>query len=186
VPDNEIKEEVAAMNPYGEWVERGMIDLQAWTETAKLPKTKMEFSQTNHKLNMFGYSSEKLEMLLLPMAVGGKEALGSMGNDAALAVLSEKPRQVNDYFKQLFAQVTNPPIDPIREEGNLLSEPSSGHCERLVIRHPVLTLDQMETLKNTEFKRPDGKTGFKCAVIDITFPAGSGPDGLIQVRLDGH
>lgn len=198
VPDNEIKEQVAATYPYGEWVEKGMIDLQAWTETAKLPKTKMEFSQTNRKLNMFGYSSEKLEMLLLPMAVGGKEALGSMGNDAALAVLSEKPRQVNDYFKQLFAQVTNPPIDPIREEivmslvcpvgpeGNLLSEPSSGHCERLVVRHPVLTLDQMETLKNTEFKRPDGKTGFKCAVIDITFPAGSGPDGLIQVRLDGH
>lgn len=198
VPDNEIKEQVAAMYPYGEWVERGMIDLQAWTETAKLPKTKMEFSQTNRKLNMFGYSSEKLEMLLLPMAVGGKEALGSMGNDAALAVLSEKPRQVNDYFKQLFAQVTNPPIDPIREEivmslvcpvgpeGNLLSEPSPGHCERLVVRHPVLTLDQMETLKNTEFKRPDGKTGFKSAVIDITFPVGSGPDGMIQVRLDRY
>jgi glutamate synthase domain-containing protein 1 len=198
VPDDEIKEEVAALNPYQEWVEKSMIDLQTWTETAKLPKKKMEFSQTNRKLNMFGYSSEKLEMLLLPMAVGGKEALGSMGNDAALAVLSEKPRQVNDYFKQLFAQVTNPPIDPIREEivmslvcpvgpeGNLLSEPSQGHCERLVVRHPVLTLDQMETLKNTEFKRPDGKTGFKSAVIDITFPMGSGPDGMLQVRFDGH
>ena len=109
----------------------------------------MDFTHTNSKLNMFGYSSEKLEMLLLPMAVGGKEALGSMGNDAALAVLSEMPRQVNDYFKQLFAQVTNPPIDPIREEivmslvcpvgpeGNLLSDPSPAHCERLRVRHPI-------------------------------------------------
>jgi glutamate synthase domain-containing protein 1 len=193
VPDNEIKEEVAAMHPYGEWVENGLIDLNGWTKAANLPEKKMDFSQTNRKLNMFGYSVERLEMLLLPMAVGGKEALGSMGNDAALAVLSEKPRQVNDYFKQLFAQVTNPPIDPIREEivmslvcpvgpeGNLLDEPSMSHCERLEVHHPVLTLEQMETLKNTEFKRPNGEPGFKCSVIDITFPVGSGPDGMIQV-----
>ena len=143
---------------------------------------------------MFGFSSEKLEMLLLPMSVGGKEALGSMGNDAALAVLSEKPRQVNDYFKQLFAQVTNPPIDPIREEivmslvcpvgpeGNLLSEPSEEHCRRLLVRHPVLTLEEMRLLKNKEYKQSDGSTGFKTAVIDTTFPAGSGPDGMLQVR----
>jgi hypothetical protein len=143
---------------------------------------------------MFGYSSEKLEMLLLPMAVGGKEALGSMGNDAALAVLSEQPRQVNDYFKQLFAQVTNPPIDPIREEivmslvcpvgpeGNLLSDPQQSHCERLVVRHPVLTLDEMETLKNQEYKSTSGGQGFKTAVIDTTFSVGSGPDGMLQVR----
>ena len=155
----------------------------------------MDFNVTNRKLNMFGYSSEKLEMLLLPMSVGGKEALGSMGNDAALAVLSEKPRQVNDYFKQLFAQVTNPPIDPIREEivmslvcpvgpeGNLLADPNVDHCERLNLRHPVLTLEEMATLKNNELKRPDGSTAFKCATIDITFPVGSGPDGMLAVSL---
>lgn len=195
VPDNEIKEQVASMKPYQEWVENGMIDLQKWASTSGAHESPMDFSQTNRKLNMFGYSSEKLEMLLLPMAVGSKEALGSMGNDAALAVLSEKPRQVNDYFKQLFAQVTNPPIDPIREEivmslvcpvgpeGNLLSEPSAKHCERLVVRHPVLTLNEMETLKNHEYKRPDGKTGFKTATIDITFPVDSGPDGMLHVSF---
>jgi glutamate synthase (NADPH/NADH) len=192
VPDDEIKEQVAQMNPYSEWVQNGMIDLAKWAKADGMSRNPMDFSQTNRKLNMFGYSSEKLEMLLLPMAVGGKEALGSMGNDAALAVLSEQPRQVFDYFKQLFAQVTNPPIDPIREEivmslvcpvgpeGNLLSNPSQSHCERLVVRHPVLTLEEMRTLKNKEYKRPDGTTAFKTAVIDTTFPVGSGPDGMLQ------
>ena len=116
VPDDEIKETIAAQHPYGEWVEEGMISLDKWASDSGLGVEKMDFTQTNRKLNMFGYTGEKLEMLLLPMGIVGKEALGSMGNDAALAVLSDKPRQVQDYFKQLFAQVTNPPIDPIREE----------------------------------------------------------------------
>jgi len=195
VPDDEIKEQMASMQPYGEWVKEGMIDLTAWTKKSGKKSAPMDFLQTNRKLNMFGFSTEKLEMLLLPMAVGGKEALGSMGNDAALAVLSEKPRQVNDYFKQLFAQVTNPPIDPIREEivmslvcpvgpeGNLLADPSQEHCQRLIVRHPVLTLEEMDTLKNHEYKRVDGKSGFKTATIDTTFPVGSGPDGMLQVSL---
>jgi glutamate synthase domain-containing protein 1 len=194
VPDDEIKEQVASMHPYSDWVQNGMIDLESWSKQSGSRSGPMDFTQTNRKLNMFGYSSEKLEMLLLPMAVGGKEALGSMGNDAALAVLSEQPRQVNDYFKQLFAQVTNPPIDPIREEivmslvcpvgpeGNLLSDPQQSHCERLVVRHPVLTLDEMETLKNQEYKSTSGGQGFKTAVIDTTFSVGSGPDGMLQVR----
>jgi len=194
VPDDEIKEQVATMHPYAEWVEKGMMDLSNWTESVGTTREPMDFSQTNRRLNMFGFSSEKLEMLLLPMAVGGKEALGSMGNDAALAVLSDKPRQVNDYFKQLFAQVTNPPIDPIREEivmsvvcpvgpeGNLLADPSEKHCERLVVRHPVLTLDEMATLKNHEYKKPDGAVAFNTHTVDVTFPAGSGVDGMLQVR----
>lgn len=195
VPDDEIKEQVASMYPYGDWVDNGMMDLSTWAKSSTgAPRTPMDFSQTNRKLNMFGFSSEKLDMLLLPMAVGGKEALGSMGNDAALAVLSEHPRQVNDYFKQLFAQVTNPPIDPIREEivmslvcpvgpeGNLLSDPSNEHCKRMVIRHPVLTLEEMETLKNRTYKFEDGTTGFQTHVIDTTFPVGTGPDGMLHVR----
>jgi glutamate synthase domain-containing protein 1 len=193
VPDDEIKEQIASLQPYGEWVENGMIDLEKWTSDTIRERTPMDFSVSNRKLNMFGFTSEKLEMLVLPMAVVGKEALGSMGNDSALAVLSEKPRQVNDYFKQLFAQVTNPPIDPIREEmvmslvcpvgpeGNLLSDPSLAHCQRLNIKHPVLSLEEMETLKNHEFKGPDGRTKFKTATIDVTFPAGSGPDGMLAV-----
>lgn len=190
VPDDEIKEAIASARPYKEWVDKGMTDLATWSKNAGTKKVPMDFGLTNRKLNMFGYSSEKLEMLLLPMAVGGKEALGSMGNDAALAVLSEHPRQLSDYFKQLFAQVTNPPIDPIREEivmslvcpvgpeGNLLADASEGHCKRLVIRQPVLTLEEMRTLKNN---KPTGTSDFKTATIDITFPVGSGPMGMVHV-----
>ena len=198
VPDDEIKEQIAAQHPYGEWAKEGLVDLEDYTKENGLRSEPMDFRSTNRKLNMFGYSTEKLEMLLLPMAVGGKEALGSMGNDAALAVLSEKPRQVFDYFKQLFAQVTNPPIDPIREEivmslvcpvgpeGNLLADPSPNHCRRLVVRHPVLSLDEMATLKNSTVKHRDGTDAFKTAVIDTTFPAGSGPDGMLQVSLSRY
>lgn len=111
--------------------------------------------ESNRHFNMFGYTTETMDLLLYPMAVGGKEALGSMGNDAPLAVLSTQPRNVFDYFKQLFAQVTNPPIDPIREEmvmslvcavgpeANLLAT-GPEHCERLIVNHPVLTLDQLQ------------------------------------------
>jgi glutamate synthase domain-containing protein 1 len=192
VPDDEIKEQIAALNPYGDWVEESMIDLEKWTEDAAVSRAPFNYSQTNRKLNTFGFTGEKLEMLLLPMGIGGKEALGSMGNDAALAVLSEKPRQVNEYFKQLFAQVTNPPIDPIREEivmslvcpvgpeGNLLADPAKEHCKRLNVRHPVLTLDEMETLKSKVYVDKDGKKAFASHVIDCTFPAGSGPDGMLQ------
>eukprot|EP00529_Nitzschia_sp_RCC80_P006936 CAMPEP_0113489594 /NCGR_PEP_ID=MMETSP0014_2-20120614/26609_1 /TAXON_ID=2857 /ORGANISM="Nitzschia sp." /LENGTH=1622 /DNA_ID=CAMNT_0000383335 /DNA_START=70 /DNA_END=4934 /DNA_ORIENTATION=- /assembly_acc=CAM_ASM_000159 len=191
VPDNEIKEQIAASRPYSEWAGQGMVDLTTWSKKSGARGDPMDFNLTNRKLNMFGYSSEKLEMLLLPMAVGGKEPLGSMGNDAALAVLSDYPRQVNDYFKQLFAQVTNPPIDPIREEivmslvcpvgpeGNLLADPGAEHSERLVVRHPVLTLEEMATLKNHEYKKPDGSTKFKTVTIDTTFPVGSGVDGML-------
>ena len=143
IPDDEIKEKIAAERPYGKWIE-SMIDLEEWAATQSVQKSKMNMETTNSRLNMFGYNVETLDMLLLPMAIGGKEALGSMGNDAALAVLSEKPRQIFDYFKQLFAQVTNPPIDPIREEivmsvvcpvgpeNNLLAEPTEENCKRLV------------------------------------------------------
>jgi glutamate synthase (NADPH/NADH) len=192
VPDDEIKEQVAAEKPYKEWVDGNMIDLEKWTASSNAEKTNVNFDDTNRRLNTFGFSQEKIEMLLLPMAVGGKEALGSMGNDAALAVLSEKPRQVNDYFKQLFAQVTNPPIDPIREEivmslvcpvgpeQNLLAPASAKHCERLVVRHPLLTMDEMHTLKNKKFKRSDGSVAFSTQVIDTTFDVESGVDGMLQ------
>lgn len=191
VPDDEIKEQVAQERPYGEWINEKLIDLQKWTEEAGIKRDSMDFTQTNRRLNMFGYTTEKMEMLLLPMGAGGKESLGSMGNDAALAVLSDKPRQVSDYFKQLFAQVTNPPIDPIREEivmslvcpvgpeGNLLAEPSKDHCERLLVRHPVLTLEEMKTLKDKRYKRPDGSMVHGSVIIDCTFPKGSGPDGML-------
>ena len=191
IPDDEIKEKIAAERPYDEWI-NNMIDLESWASSQSIQRSRMDFDTTNCRLNMFGYNVETLDMLLLPMAIGGKEALGSMGNDAALAVLSEKPRQIFDYFKQLFAQVTNPPIDPIREEivmsvvcpvgpeNNLLAEPGPEHCKRLVVRHPLLTLEEMETLKNKNFTNSQGNASFTTAVIDCTFPAGQGPDTMLQ------
>lgn len=191
VPDDEIKEQIASLNPYADWVDECMIDLEKWTAESGVQSAPFDFSTTSRKLNSFGYTGERLEMLLLPMSIGGKEALGSMGNDSALAVLSEKPRQVNEYFKQLFAQVTNPPIDPIREEivmslvcpvgpeGNLLADPAKEHCRRLNVRHPVLTLNEMETLKSQVYM-DNGKKAFSAHVIDCTFQVGSGPDGMLQ------
>lgn len=134
------------------------------------------FEDTNRRLNMFGYSTETQDILLYPMGVGGKEGLGSMGNDAPLAVMSDKPRLVFDYFKQLFAQVTNPPIDPIREEmvmslqcpvgpeGNLL-EVTPEHCARMIVEQPILSLQQMQALKDSSYK------GWNTIVIDCTMPA---------------
>eukprot|EP00520_Triparma_pacifica_P017027 CAMPEP_0118660008 /NCGR_PEP_ID=MMETSP0785-20121206/15425_1 /TAXON_ID=91992 /ORGANISM="Bolidomonas pacifica, Strain CCMP 1866" /LENGTH=1540 /DNA_ID=CAMNT_0006553169 /DNA_START=146 /DNA_END=4768 /DNA_ORIENTATION=+ len=190
IPDNEIKEQVASQRPYAEWLQNS-IDLESWTKEAGTKRNKFDFTTTNRRLNMFGYSSETMEMLLLPMSVGGKEALGSMGNDAALAVLSTQPRAVSDYFKQLFAQVTNPPIDPIREElvmslvcpvgpeGNMLSDPGPEHCSRLIVRQPVMTLEEMRTVKNQVYQK-DGKDVFSTAVIDCTMPVGGGAQGMLD------
>lgn len=134
------------------------------------------------KLTGFGYTTETLDLLLTPMAVGGKEALGSMGVDTPLAVLSSLPKAMPEYFKQLFAQVTNPPIDPIREEivmslecpvgpeGNLL-DITPDHAKRLVIDQPVLSEDELESLLS-------GVDGWPAARIDCTFKAGLGEAGL--------
>eukprot|EP00638_Chattonella_subsalsa_P008868 CAMPEP_0117759806 /NCGR_PEP_ID=MMETSP0947-20121206/16227_1 /TAXON_ID=44440 /ORGANISM="Chattonella subsalsa, Strain CCMP2191" /LENGTH=1564 /DNA_ID=CAMNT_0005580323 /DNA_START=121 /DNA_END=4815 /DNA_ORIENTATION=+ len=183
INDDTVKEEMASRFPYEEWLEKNLVELDDWVASASVDVPRMDFQTTNRRLNLFGFTTETLDLLLYPMGVGGKEALGSMGNDAPLAVLSQKPRQVFDYFKQLFAQVTNPPIDPIREEmvmslmcpvgpeDNLL-EVGEEHCKRLLLEHPILTLKQMQTIKETEYKDWDART------IDITFERGSGADGL--------
>ena len=113
VADDEIKTQLASLHPYGEWLEQGMVEL------VDLPgREHVVFSHDSvlRRQQMFGYTHEELRILLTPMAAGGVEALGSMGTDTPLAVLSERPRLLFDYFKQLFAQVTNPPLDAIREE----------------------------------------------------------------------
>jgi len=181
--DNTVKEEIAARFPYQDWLKKNLIDLDSWVNNTQFRVPRMDFSTSNKRLNLFGYTTETLDLLLFPMAVGGKEALGSMGNDAPLAVLSQQPRPVFDYFKQLFAQVTNPPIDPIREEmvmslicpvgpeANLL-EITEDHCKRLLVSHPILTLEQMQAIKDTEYQ------GWDARVIDITFKHGTGAAGL--------
>jgi hypothetical protein len=119
-----------------------MIYLAKWAKWAKadgMSRNPMDFSKTNRKLNLFAFSSEKTRDALVANDHWWERGFRK---SAALAVLSEQPRQVFDYFKQLLAQAANPPIDPIREEIVILSDPSQSHCERLVVRHPVLTLEE--------------------------------------------
>lgn len=129
------------------------------------PRSKKEFFlvEEDRRLPLFGYNVEVLSLLLLPMIKNGKESLGSMGNDAPLACLSEYNPLVYDYFKQLFAQVTNPPIDPIREkiimslscpigpEYNLL-EPASEYCERLFIEQPIFSIEDLYIISNIKYR----------------------------------
>jgi glutamate synthase (NADPH/NADH) len=185
VSDSVIKEEVASKYPYNQWLKDNLFTIQDWVDATKPKVPPFKFEDTNRRLNMYGYTVETLDILLYPMGVGGKEALGSMGNDAALAVMSEKPRLVFDFFKQLFAQVTNPPIDPIREEmvmslqcpvgpeANLLSV-SAEHCKRMVVEHPILTLKEMEALKNTTYR------GWNCRVIDCTMPVNGNSADMVE------
>lgn len=185
VSDNIIKEEIAGLREYNKWIQDHQFSIDDWSASAKIKLPPFNFEDTNRKMNMFGYTVETIDMLLFPMGAGGKEALGSMGNDAALAVMSNKPRLVFDYFKQLFAQVTNPPIDPIREEmvmslrcpvgpeQNLL-DISPQHCARMVLDHPILTLGQMQAMKDTTYK------GWSSHVIDCTMPVDGGVTALLD------
>jgi glutamate synthase (ferredoxin) len=181
VADDEIKDRIAAEHPYQEWVDRHMIELakvkDAPAPAAPDPKTVLNRQQA------FGYSFEELRLLLLPMARDGVEAVGSMGCDTPLAILSQKPRLLYDYFHQLFAQVTNPPIDCIREEiitsagttigaeGNLL-KPRPESCRLIELKSPILTNEELARLKHV------AEGGFKPVTLPILFDAGSGSAGL--------
>lgn len=188
VPDEEVKRTVSESRPFKKWLDENLVSLSELT-TAKAsdsaPKRRKNYTDVNRRLNMFGFTTETMDLLMMPMGITGKEALGSMGNDAPLAVLSEQPKLPFEYFKQLFAQVTNPPIDPIREElvmslvcpvgpeGNVL-DATAAHAKRLLVEHPVLSTQEMETLKVN--KNPD----WTPVVLDATFPANSGPRGLVD------
>lgn len=182
VKDEEIKDRAAQAHPYADWLKRRKLDLLDLPKKAPpRPDPKSRLS----KLRMFGYTSEHLRFILQPMVDNGKDPLGSMGNDEPLAVLSDQPRLLYDYFKQLFAQVTNPPIDSTREsavmalslpvgpEGNLL-ETTEDQAERLWLPHPVLTDEEMASLAHLDHG------DWQSAVIDITYPREAGPDGLEQ------
>ncbi|MBI2426164.1 MAG: glutamate synthase large subunit [Candidatus Hydrogenedentes bacterium] len=180
VDDEELKQKFASRQPYRQWLNEHRIVLPKSLDEVESPK---ETAPLFERQQIFGYTQEDLEILLAPMAQEGKEAVGSMGNDAALAVLSPRPQLIYNYFKQLFAQVTNPPIDPIREEivmsletdigaeGNLLGE-LPGDCRQLHLYSPILTNAQLEYIKRID------KPGFQHAVISINFPASEGPRGM--------
>ena len=182
IPDEEIKQEWAAARPYKDWLDSQRIDL-----------SELNTDQESHGFNpetltarmqAFGYTVETMQIMLQPLVTELRDPLGSMGNDAALAVMSEKPRMIYDYFKQRFAQVTNPAIDSIREEvimalncyigpeQNLL-ETTEQHANRLRVPHPILSNEELAALKHMDHR------GWKSKVIDITFPVSSGKDGLV-------
>ncbi|HEX4348210.1 MAG TPA: glutamate synthase large subunit [Vicinamibacterales bacterium] len=156
VSDDEVKRELAAAHPYRDWLSN-LIDIQDLDPAPYLPPPGHETVVQRQEL--FGYTHEDLRILLAPMATGGEEALGSMGTDTPLATLSDRPRVLFDYFKQLFAQVTNPPLDAIREElvtsmestvgpeGNLL-DPRPESCRQIKIKYPIIDNDQLAKLRH--------------------------------------
>jgi glutamate synthase domain-containing protein 2/glutamate synthase domain-containing protein 3 len=156
VPDKEIKAQLSARQPYGRWLEENQITLESLPEPSRMQAADHGTVVTRQRC--FGYTDEDLRLLISPMASEGIEAMGSMGVDAPLACLSDRPQSLFHYFKQLFAQVTNPPVDPIREElvmsltsyigveGNILSE-IPENCHTLKLPHPILTNRELEKLR---------------------------------------
>ncbi|XP_071114158.1 uncharacterized protein [Haliotis cracherodii] len=192
--DEVLKSQICSIRPVGKWLSEtiSMAELQRSHNSGSLEPPEVvrhdlgrgSCVEEDSRLPMFGYTIEALNMLVLPMIRDKKEALGSMGNDTPLACLSRFNPLVFEYFKQLFAQVTNPPIDPFREkivmslacpvgpEANIL-EPSAEQCQRLWLEQPILSLWDMEVLKNCNHK------GWKTKLIDMVFPLEAGPDGLL-------
>ncbi|MCA3017826.1 MAG: glutamate synthase subunit alpha [Rhodocyclaceae bacterium] len=184
IDDNELKRELATAKPYREWVRQARIRLDDLPEPA--PAVPSSVSLLDRQ-QAFGYSQEDLKVILVPMAQNGIEPTGSMGNDSPLAVMSDKPRNLYHYFKQLFAQVTNPPIDPIREElvmstaitigprPNLLDIHHTDPGRWLEVPQPVLTTSDMEKIRHIDLF-----TGgyLRSEELDITYPAAWGPEGI--------
>ena len=179
VPDDEVKREVATRKPYAAWFEREHVRL------ADLPRPAPRVAdEPLRRLQLaFGYTQEDMKVMLAPLAVNAEEAIGSMGNDTPLAALSDRRPLLYSYFKQLFAQVTNPPIDSTREaivmsvqslvgsERNLLDE-TPEHARQLVIDNPILRDDELESLRQVH------SDVFMAHTLDTTWPAEDGPDGL--------
>ena len=190
VSDDEIKESLSNQQPYGEWLHAGLLDLKTLPDRVRF--------QPNHdsvvrRQISFGYSEEDLRILLTPMAASGTEPLGSMGTDTPTAVLSQRSRLLYDYFVELFAQVTNPPLDAIREEvvtsmarvmgpeQNLL-EPTAASCRQIVLRWPVLDNDELNKIVHIN---DDGEhPGFKTAVLRALYDVERGGEGLADALED--
>ncbi|WP_276501251.1 glutamate synthase large subunit [Terrimonas pollutisoli] len=187
ISDKELKEQICSQKPYGEWLNKYKIRLE------ELPEPRITFTHLEHEhvfkyQKAFGYTTEDLDNIIAPMAVDGKEPIGSMGTDTPLAVLSDQPQHLSSYFKQLFAQVTNPPIDPIRERlvmslvsfvgnnGNLLIEdPLTCHCVSL--KQPILNNHDLEKIRSID-------TGlFQAKTLQCYFKA-DGKPGSLKAALD--
>ncbi len=187
ISDTELKENICSQQPYGDWLNKYKIRLE------ELPEPRIQFTHLEHDQifkyqKAFGYSKEDLEQIIIPMALDGKEPIGSMGTDTPLAVLSDQPQHITSYFKQLFAQVTNPPIDPIRErmvmslatfvgsQGSLLIEdPMASHC--VALKHPILSNHELEKIRSID-------TGiFQAKTLQCYFRADA-KEGSLKKGLD--
>ncbi|MGD1073391.1 MAG: glutamate synthase large subunit [Bryobacteraceae bacterium] len=187
VSDNEVKDQLAGRQPYGDWLKEYQVTLDKLPEPARVHGS--DHSTIICRQRAFGYTDEDVRLLMTPMAVNGEEPIGSMGVDTPLACLSDKPQPLFNYFKQLFAQVTNPPIDPIREEmvmslvsyigreGNILAE-TPQHCHTLKLPHPILTNRDLEKLRRVS------RGDFLATTLPCLFPAADGESGL-ERALDG-
>ena len=187
ISDEEVKSDVCRGKPYGDWLNRYKIRLDDLPEP-RVMFTHLEHSQVFKYQKAFGYTREDLDRVISPMALEGKEPVGSMGSDVPLAVLSDRPQHLSSYFKQLFAQVTNPPIDPIRERlvmslaafvgnnGNLLAEDPLS-CHTVALKHPVLNNHDLERIRSIDtgifqsktlqcYFRADGKPGSLKKALD--------------------
>ncbi|TMA10302.1 MAG: glutamate synthase subunit alpha [Deltaproteobacteria bacterium] len=182
VSDEELKERIARQAPYGEWLRKSMVRIQDLPSPVRPIHPDRE--TVIRRQEVFGYTSEDVKLLITPMATTGNEAVGSMGTDTPLAVLSERPQLLFNYFKQLFAQVTNPPVDAIREEiimssettigpeGNLL-EPGPDSCRQLALPSPILTNDELARIRSLD--GGPGTHGFKAVKLPTLFkPGGDG------------
>ncbi|KIZ48217.1 MULTISPECIES: glutamate synthase large subunit [Rhodopseudomonas] len=188
IPDDEIKAQLASSQPYREWLDRTQIVLE------ELPDAPIKGQRSNLPLldrqQAFGYTQEDISVLMTPMASTGEEASGSMGNDTPLSALSDKPKPLFTYFKQNFAQVTNPPIDPIREElvmslvsiigprPNLFDTQGLAGTKRLEVRQPILTDGDLEKIRSIS---EIGDPHFNSRTLDTTFHSGLGAAGLEHV-----
>ncbi|MFD2613809.1 glutamate synthase large subunit [Paenibacillus gansuensis] len=181
ISDEELKASIVAENPYQEWIDEHLVSLEDLPEAKELPEP--DHATVLQRQNAFGYTFEDLRKVFEPMAQSGVEPMASMGYDAPLAVLSEKPQRLYNYFKQLFAQVTNPPIDAIREEivtatgttvgpeRNLLN-PEPESCRQIRMKSPILSNEEFAKLRH--IRRP----GFKAISLPILFTAAEGEQGL--------
>ena len=192
IDDEEIKAELCGKHPYRQWLDQQVVTLDSLPQADAVPGT--DFKTLLQRQKIFGYTIEDLKVLLLPMAEEGSEAIGSMGNDTPLAVLSSRPRMLYDYFKQIFAQVSNPAIDSIREElvmsltirigqSHNLLDPGAEHAHMLKLDHPILTNEELAKIKKLDdpdlnsitlkmlFNAADGKKGLQSALDELCLNA---------------
>ncbi|MFI3289476.1 MAG: glutamate synthase large subunit [Rikenellaceae bacterium] len=181
--NDEIKSDLASQFPYGEWLRKNRIHLEEITSGRKVATTVSDLPKLK---SAFGYYDEEIAKAVVPMVTGAYEATASMGNDAPLPVFSDKPQLLFNYFRQQFAQVTNPPIDPIREElvmslegyigaiDKSLFEPSEELCKMVHIKQPILTNRDIDILRHISYK------GFRTKTLDMTFEISEGAEGMAK------